>query len=63
MINAANDNRVFINRNFEYENEMASLTQYFLNRFILYENDLKISDNLIRSLSHKPWYHETILGF
>ena len=37
MINAANDYRVFVNRNYEYENEMASLSTSFLNRFIPYE--------------------------
>ena len=43
MINAAHDYRVFINRNYEYEIEMASFTTYFSHRFILYENDLRMS--------------------
>ena len=42
MINAANDCRVFINRNYEYENEMATLTTDFMNRFILFENNLSL---------------------
>ena len=37
MINAANDYRVLINRNYDYENEMASLATYFLNRIILFK--------------------------